>query len=364
VTTDVRALRTLAVPAFTLDSGAVLCDLRQAYHLDGTLNAARDNLVIVFHALTGTPDAAGDWWKRIIGPGLALDTAKYAVLVPNLLGSCYGSSGPSAYPDERIYNGGPHGRFPSITPRDQARFAARLVESLGVTNVALAAGGSLGGMVALEWTATFTGRTRATVVLAAPAAHTAHAIAWNSVQRAVLDAAGDAGLAVARQISMIAFRSEREFEARFGRSVGPEGRFSVESYLDHQGKKLEKRFNSASYRTLLDAMDAHDLGRGRGGLARALRALTGTVYAVGVPGDQLYSADVVRQWAELAGAEYRGIESHFGHDAFLLEHEQVGAILREALLAAACGARRSPRGLEVGARRRGRAADPTPSPAP
>lgn len=335
MTTTVRALRTLEVPAFTFESGEVLHDLRQAYHLDGELNAARDNLVIVFHALTGTPDATGDWWKRVIGPGLALDTDKYAVCVPNLLGSCYGSSGPSDHPDERMQAGTPHGRFPAVTPRDQARFAALLVESLGVSDVALVTGGSLGGMVALEWTATFTGRTRATVALAAPAAHTAHAIAWNAVQRAVLDAGGDAGLAIARQISMIAFRSEREFEARFGRTLHADGRFNVESYLEHQGRKLEARFDGATYRTLLDAMDAHDLGRGRGGLAHALRALEGTVYAVGVPGDQLYSADVVRQWAELAGAEYREIESHFGHDAFLLEHEQVGAILREALQAAA-----------------------------
>lgn len=335
MTTTVRALRTLVVPAFPFESGEVLHDLRLAYHLDGELNAARDNLVLVFHALTGTPDAAGDWWRRIIGPGLALDTARYAVCVPNLLGSCYGSSGPSDHPDERIKSGTPHRRFPAITPRDQARFAALLVESLGVTDVALAAGGSLGGMVALEWNATFRGCTRATVALAAPAAHTAHAIAWNAVQRACLDAAGDAGLAIARQISMIAFRSEREFEARFGRTRNADGRFNVQSYLAHQGRKLEARFDAATYRTLLDAMDAHDLGRDRGGLAHALRSLKGAVYAVGVQGDQLYSADVVRQWAELARAEYREIESNFGHDAFLLEHDQVGAILREALQAAA-----------------------------
>lgn len=321
-----RALRTLTVPAFTLESGVVLRDVRQAYHLDGTLNAARDNVVLVFHALTGTPDAAGDWWTRIVGPGLAVDTTRYAVLAPNLLGSCYGSTGPSDHPDDR---------FPAVTPRDQARFAALLVESLGVTGVALATGGSLGGMVALEWAALFPGRTRCTVVLAAPAAHTAHAIAWNAVQRACLDAAGDAGLAIARRISMIAFRSEREFETRFGRTLGADGRFSVEHYLDHQGAKLQARFDAATYRTLLDAMDAHDVGRGRGGLAHALRAIEGTVYAVGVPGDQLYSADVVRQWAELAGAEYREIHSTFGHDAFLLEHGQVGDILREALQGAA-----------------------------
>ncbi len=321
-----RPLRTLHIPSFTLESDEVLRDLTQAYHLDGALNTGRDNLIVVFHALTGSPDAAGDWWTRVIGPGLALDTTRYAVLVPNLLGSCYGSSGPSDYPDRR---------FPRITPRDQARFAAQLVASLGVCDVALVTGGSLGGMVALEWTATFSGRTRATAVLAAPAAHTAHAIAWNAVQRACLDAAGDAGLALARQISMIAFRSEREFEARFGRTVSSDGRFTVETYLEHQGRKLDARFSAASYRTLLDAMDAHDIGRGRGGVTHALRALQGTVYAVGIPGDQLYSADVVRQWAALAGAEYREICSTFGHDAFLLEHEQVGAILREALQRAA-----------------------------
>ncbi len=319
-----RTPRLLAVPAFTFESGEVRHDLRQSYHLDGTLNTARDNLVLVFHALTGTPDAAGDWWRRIIGPGGALDTRQYAVLAPNLLGSCYGTSGPS---DD------PQGRFPAVTPRDQARFAAHLVRALGVNEVALVTGGSLGGMVALEWTATFDGRTRATVVLAAPAAHTAHAIAWNAVQRAVLDVAGREGPVVARQIAMISFRSEREFETRFGRAVGPDGRFEVERYLRHQGEKLEARFDVATYRTLLDAMDAHDLGRGRGGLTSALRALSGHVVAVGIPGDQLYSADVVRQWAERAGAVYRELRSAFGHDAFLLEHEQVGDILREALRA-------------------------------
>ncbi|MHB1313623.1 MAG: homoserine O-acetyltransferase family protein [Gemmatimonadaceae bacterium] len=326
MTAAARTLLSLGIPSFTLESGETLHALRQAYHLDGTLNAARDNLVLVFHALTGSADAAGDWWSRIVGPGLALDTNRWAVLAPNLLGSCYGTSGPSDHPDER---------FPAITSRDQARFAALLVESLGVRTVALATGGSLGGMVALEYAALRSGSTRATVVLAAPAAHTAHAIAWNAVQRACLDAAGSAGLALARRISMIAFRSEREFEARFGRAVEADGRFSVESYLEHHGEKLARRFDAASYRTLLGAMDAHDVGRGRGGVARALRAIDGAVYAVGVRGDQLYSADVVSAWAALAGAAYREISSIHGHDAFLLEHGQVGDILREALHGAA-----------------------------
>ena len=176
-----RTLHSLDVPSFTLESGEVLHHAVQAFHLDGRLNARRDNLVIVLHALTGSADAAGDWWKDIVGPGCALDTNRWAVLTPNLLGSCYGTTGPSSSAPE----------FPRVTPRDQAHFVARLVAALGVTDVALVTGGSLGGMVALEWTAQFPGATRTAVVLAAPAAHTAHAIAWNAVQRACLDAAKD-----------------------------------------------------------------------------------------------------------------------------------------------------------------------------
>ena len=306
MTATSRELRRHAVRSFALESGEVLRDVEQAYHLDGVLNAQRDNLVLVFHALTGSADAAGDWWSRSGGAGPALDTNRWAVLAPNLLGSCYGTTGPADRPGEP---------FPQVTPRDQARFVALLVESLGVTDVALVTGGSLGGMVALEWAALFPGRTRATVVLAAPAAHTAHAIAWNAVQRACLDVAGSAGVDLARQVSMIAFRTEREFESRFGRALEPDGRYRVAGYLAHHGAKLAARFDAATYRTLLNTMDAHDIGRGRGGVARALRALTGAVYAVGIPGDQLYSAEIVRQWAAQAGAEYREIDSVHGHDA-------------------------------------------------
>jgi homoserine O-acetyltransferase len=324
VSSSGRTPRTLTLPSFTLESGVTLQAVRQAYHLEGTINAAGDNLIVVLHALTGSADAAEGWWRGLIGPGLALDTERYAVLSPNLLGSCYGSTGPNDFPD---------GAFPAVTPRDQARLVARLVEHLGVRDVALTCGGSLGGMVALEFGLSFAGRIRATVVLAAPAAHTAHAIAWNAVQRACLDLGGARGLELARQVAMISFRTEREFEARFGRATQPDGRFAMETYLEHHGRKLAARFDAATYRTLTRAMDAHDVGRGRGGVGPALRAIPGALFAVGVPGDQLYSADVVREWAVQANAEYRELESHHGHDAFLLEIDQVGAILREAIAA-------------------------------
>ena len=310
------------VGRFELESGDVLDNVRQAYFLDGELNQARDNLVVVFHALTGSADAAGDWWPAVIGRGRALDTRRYAVLCTNLLGSCYGTTGP--WDPARL-------PFPRVTTRDMARLVHRLVTELGVASVALAVGGSLGGMVAMEWAATFPTLTRGTVVLAAPAAHTAAAIGWNHIQRRAINAAGAEGLEIARMVAMMTYRTADEFEARFGREQSPAGEFAVETYLSHQGRKLLARFDVGSYLTLLDAMDSHDVGRGRGGIGPALRAIRGRLVGVGIPGDVLYSDGDVRGWTETAGAEYREIVSTRGHDAFLLEPEQVGALLSATL---------------------------------
>jgi homoserine O-acetyltransferase len=323
-----RSLNVHTVPHFALECGTVLHDVHQAYYLDGTLNDARDNLVIVLHALTGNADAAGEWWREVIGPGRAIDTDRYAVLAPNLLGSRYGSTGPSTYDG---------GAFPPITPRDQARFIGLLVDALGVSKPALVVGGSLGGMVALEWALEHPGRSRGTVVLAAPAAHTAYANGWNHIQRELVQRFGTEGIALARQVAMMTFRTEGELGARFGRDVAADGRWQVGRWLEHHGQKLVARFDAATYITLLGAMDAHDVGRGRGGMERALGMLTGHVVAVGIPGDLLYSAEEVQRWAALAGAAYREINSVHGHDAFLIEHEQVACILAEALAATSSG---------------------------
>ena len=310
------------VDRFELESGAVLADVRQAYYLDGELNAARDNLVVVFHALTGSADAAGDWWRAVVGPGRAVDTRRHAVLCANLLGSCYGTTGPWE-PERRP--------FPLVTPRDMARLVARLVDALHVRSVALAVGGSLGGMVALELAATFPALARATVVLAAPAAHTAAAVAWSHVQRRAIAAGGEAGLAIARMVAMMTYRTADELEARFGRRRHEGGAFEVERYLDHHGEKLRARFDVHSYLALLAAMDAHDVGRGRGGVAAALGRYAGRLVGVGTPGDLLYGDGDVRRWVEAAGASYRALHSATGHDAFLTEHAQLSAILRAVL---------------------------------
>ncbi|MEO8587501.1 MAG: alpha/beta fold hydrolase [Acidobacteriota bacterium] len=303
---------------FTLESGEVLRQVRQTYVLEGTINEARDNIVLVFHSLTGSPETLGGWKGSVIGQGKAIDTNKWAVLCPNLLGSCYGTEFKRARP--------------TITTRDQAHLVSSLMESLGVSSVALVTGGSLGGMVALEFVASFPDRARAAVVFAAPAAHTAWAIGWNHVQRRALDAGGaEAGLAVARMIGMLTYRTPEEFEDRFGRQGGPDEPFAVQSYLSRHGAKLVARFDAKSYRTLLGAMDAHDVGRGRGGTSAALGPVAARVTGVGIPGDGLYPDDVVRGWVEEAGASYAEVRSSHGHDGFLLEPESVGRVLREAL---------------------------------
>lgn len=328
-----RGLRTQHIDAFALDSGVVIRNVQQAYHLDGRLNPARDNLVIVFHALTGSADAAGDWWTEIVGPGRALDTDRYAVLCTNLLGSCYGTTltAPAGHP-----------ATPRVSTRDMARLIHGLVERIGVRSVALATGASLGGMVALEWAATYPRLSRSIVAFAAPAAQTASAIAWNHIQRRVIAVAGpDHGIEIARMIAMMTYRTGAELEERFGRRARPDGTFQVESYLDHHGGKLRARFDTRAYLTLTDAMDTHDVGRGRGGTAAALAACDGRLTGVAVPGDLLYPDEVVRQWTEQAGAHYRAITSRHGHDAFLIETAQVSAILRHALDAPAAALSRT-----------------------
>ena len=307
---------------FELESGEVLRHVEQAYFLDGSLNEARDNLVVVFHALTGSADAVGEWWRDVVGSGHAIDTNRYAVLCTNLLGSCYGTTGP-ADPARRP--------FPSVTTRDMARLVGQLVESMHVSSVALAIGGSLGGMVAQEFAATYPALVRNVVVLAAPAEHPASAIAWSHIQRRAIAAAGEEGLEIARMIAMMTYRTAGELAERFGREVHESGGFAVERYLSRHGEKLRARFDVHTYLTLLGAMDSHDVGRGRGGVASALRPVKGKIIGVGIPGDLLYDPLDVRRWTEAAGAEYREIASPRGHDGFLLEREQVSALVRDVL---------------------------------
>jgi homoserine O-acetyltransferase len=324
----------LVVPSFTTDGGAVLDELRLRYRVYGDPAAGqRHGWILVFHALTGSADVDG-WWGELVGPGRPLDTERHAILAANLPGSCYGSSGPLADPD-----------FPALTPADMARAHVPLLVHLGIERLALATGGSLGGMVALEWGRVASVPTDRLVVFAAPAATSAQAVAWNTVQRLAIEAdprwrdgryppgdGPDAGLAAARAIAMITYRSAAEFAQRFGRrSTREPGRFDVEHYLRRQGDKLVDRFDARSYVALMGAMDRHDVGE----LAQAAaetRQRVRTVIGVGIDSDILYYPDEVRRWVQgyrAAGcaARYEEIRSIYGHDAFLIEFDQVARIL-------------------------------------
>jgi homoserine O-acetyltransferase len=321
---------------FVLESGAILPDLVVAYRHDG-VPIGEGRQILVVHALTGSADAAGDWWAPIIGPGQVLDTSKYGVICMNLLGGRYGTSGPIS---RNPATGKPYGRaFPRVTIRDQARAQWRLLDALGIGKLALAAGGSLGGMVAMEVALERPGEISRVVPIAAPARIGQLAVGWDNIQLEIVGKLGLDGLDLARQLAITTYRSEIDFEQRFAGRVEADGTPSVVSYLRHQGRKLLERFDEDTYRTLVLAMDSHDIGRGRGGTVAALQRLAayGTrLTGVGIEGDILYGTNQVQEMIAAAAAAgmdaaYREIHSTKGHDAFLVEWDQLTAILAEAL---------------------------------
>jgi homoserine O-acetyltransferase len=321
---------------FVLESGAILPDLVVAYRHDGVA-IGEGRQILVVHALTGSADAAGDWWAPLIGPGQVLDTEKFGIICMNLLGSRYGTSGPIS---RNPVTGKPYGRaFPPVTVRDQARAQWRLLDALGIGKLALATGGSLGGMVALEVALERPGEISRVVPMAAPARIGQLAVGWDHIQLEIVDKLGMDGLDLARQLAITTYRSEIDFEQRFAGRVEPDGTPSIVSYLRYQGRKLLERFDADTYRTLVWAMDTHDIGRDRGGPVAALRRLAayGTrLTGVGIEGDILYGTNQVRDMVEAAtaagmDAAYREIHSTKGHDAFLVEWDQLTTLLAEAL---------------------------------
>lgn len=347
------------VGTLALEARGALPDVRVAYETWGTLSPARDNAVLVLHALTGDSHVAGPaghghatagWWDGLVGPGRALDTDTLFIVAPNVLGGCQGTTGPaSAAPDGRPWGS----RFPFVTVRDQVEVEVRLADALGIGTWAGVIGGSMGGMRVLEWAVMHPERVAAGVVLASTAYATAEQIAWCEPQLLAIrsDAAwqggdyGDgpgpqAGLGIARRIAHITYRSETELAARFGRSpqadeqpLGGGGRYAVESYLDHHADKLSRRFDARSYVVLTEAMNSHDVGRGRGGVAAALGRVTADLIVTAVDTDRLYP----RRLSEEIVAHARTarplsiVSSPYGHDGFLIETHQVGAIVRECL---------------------------------
>ncbi|MFS0733592.1 homoserine O-acetyltransferase [Microbacterium sp. 1P10UB] len=357
--------RFAAFGAFATEGGGRLPGFRLAYETWGELNAARDNAVLVLHALTGDSHLRGPagpghptagWWDDIVGPGGAIDTDRWFVVAPNMLGGCQGSTGPASIaPDGYEWAA----RFPYVTIRDQVAAQALLADALGIGTWAAVIGGSMGGMHALEWAVGHAERVQRVGILSAPPVNTADQIALNSVQLAAIQVdprfqngqyydSGDGdgphrGLALARRMALLNYRSPTELNQRFQRSwqsgvspLGHGGRFAVESYLDFHGNKFTRRFDANSYIRLVEAMNSHDVGRDRGGVEEALRSVTATALVVGIDTDRLFPIDGQHRIARSIPATLDGeravvLTSDFGHDGFLIETAAVGAHLRRLL---------------------------------
>jgi homoserine O-acetyltransferase len=323
-----------------LESGVELPQVTVAYRTWGRLNVEGDNAVLVCHALTGSADV-DQWWPGLLGSGRALDPARDFIVCSNVLGSCYGTSGPTSIDPLSGSRYGP--RFPVITVRDMVQVQARLLDELGVAQLALVVGGSLGGMQALEWAALYPARVDSAAVISVGAQQSAWCIGLSEAQRHALYAdarwqAGDydpadppaAGLAAARMMALCSYRHWGEFAARFAREPAAAGGFQVESYLRHQGEKFVRRFDANAYVTLTRAMDSYDLGRERGGLRQALAAIETPVLVVGSNSDLLYTPEEQEELAEhLPNAELAWLRSPHGHDAFLLESQALDTSLQQ-----------------------------------
>lgn len=282
--------------------------------------------VLVLHALTGGPHPEGEkgWWDPLFHPSQPLDPARCTVWAPNLLGSCYGSTGPDNTSE-----------FPRITPRDQAAALARWLESEHLTFDVLL-GGSLGGMVALELALLAPGRFRTVAAIGCGGRSDGWIWGTHEIQRAILESElpDDQAIALARHAAMLTFRAPVGINGRFGKDQ------EIQEWLRHHGEALSARFTRASYLTLLSAMDAHDIGRARGGLVQALKGLKSPLHILGLSSDQLFTPPLIQELAHAAEAagtlgSLRWINSPHGHDAFLIEWDQVGAWLGDVLKGAA-----------------------------
>ena len=348
---------------FVLESGATLGPITIAYETYGRLSPRRDNAVLIVHALTGDAHCASHgrhdpekgWWEDLVGPGRVFDTDRYFVICSNVLGGCQGSTGPASIDPE---TGRPYGtRFPVVTIRDMVRCQARLLDHLGIERVLTVAGGSMGGMQALEWAVLYPERVRSTIPIAAPARSYPQAIAWNEVGRQAImndpdwrggDYYGtpgpERGLSVARMLGMITYQSDPSMARKFGRNLAKDRinpytiftAFSVETYLHYQGKKLVNRFDANSYLYLTRALDLFDVAQGWGSLEAALSRVQSPMLVVGVTSDILYPTyqqkEIVDTMVRLGkDVEYAEIDSPHGHDGFLIDFPLMEPFLREFL---------------------------------
>ncbi|RMD48355.1 MAG: homoserine O-acetyltransferase [Ignavibacteria bacterium] len=356
---------------YIFDSGERLNNIQVAFQTYGELNASADNVILVCHALTGNSHAAGvideeeiencrsheflskynrmyfnkpGWWDPLIGPGKLFDTNRYYVICSNIIGSCYGSSGPASINESgNKFNLS----FPKTGVRDMVRIQKELLDQLNIKKIKTVVGGSLGGMQVLEWALLYPKMIESIIPVATSAAHSPWAIGLNKIAKDAIrnDPAWQngnytiqplAGLSLARQAAMLSYRSMQSFNAKFGRLLqqNKSGNtdFSVVNYLNYQGEKLVNRFDANSYLYLADAMDDHDISKKRGELNEVLNSIDLPTLCIGIDSDILYPADEQKMIAKhIKNSEYKEIKSLHGHDAFLIEFEQMEKLIKPFL---------------------------------
>ncbi|NEX12155.1 MAG: homoserine O-acetyltransferase [Prosthecochloris sp.] len=325
---------------FTLESGGVLPEVTVAYRTWGRLNRDRSNAILVCHALTGSADA-DEWWPGMFGKGCAFDPDHDFVICSNVLGSCYGTTGPLSVNPQSGRHYGPD--FPAITIRDMVHLQRLLLDELGIERLRLVVGASLGGMQVLEWGCLYPEKVHALMPMGISGRHSAWCIAQSEAQRSAIMADREwndgwydpahqpkGGLGAARMMAMCTYRSFENFQERFGRKRKDSLLFQAESYLHYQGEKLVRRFDANTYIALTRAMDMHDLGRGRESYEAALDAIRVPVAILSITSDILYPPEEQEELAKLIpDSSIAYLREPYGHDAFLILTDEVSAMVRQ-----------------------------------
>jgi homoserine O-acetyltransferase/O-succinyltransferase len=318
--------------SIVLESGRVLPGYHLAYTTLGELNAAKDNVVWIFHALTAN-SCPPEWWPGLVGEGKLFNPANHFIVCVNMPGSCYGSIGPL---DVNAATGTPWYRdFPFFTPRDMVRAYQPLKAFLGIDKIFIGIGGSMGGQQLLEWAVEEPSLFEHIIPIATNAQHSPWGIAFNASQRMAIEAdaswqqqtalAGMAGMKAARSIALLSYRHYQTYSDTQAETDGNGvENFRAEQYQQYQGEKLAKRFNAFSYYFLSKGMDSHNLGRNRGGVEAALQGVRAKTLVIGIETDVLFPVSEQLYIAtHIAGSTYKAISSAYGHDGFLVDHRKI-----------------------------------------